>query len=41
VAHDLRPYLQHHHTFTAAYLGWAGLKNGELLNVANLLASTF
>jgi hypothetical protein len=33
-AHDLRPYLQHHRTFTAAYLGWAGLKNGELLDVA-------
>jgi hypothetical protein len=34
VAHDLRPYLQHHDTFTAAYLGWAGLKNGELLDAA-------
>lgn len=34
VAHDLRPYLSHHETFTAAYLGWAGLKNGELLAVA-------
>ncbi len=34
VPHDLRPFLSHHQTFTAAYLGWAGLKNGELLSAA-------
>jgi hypothetical protein len=34
VPHDLRPYLTHHRTFTAAYLGWQGLKNGELLDAA-------
>jgi hypothetical protein len=34
VPHDLRPYLSHHRTFTAAYLGWQGLKNGELLKIA-------
>lgn len=34
IPHDLRPFLRHHETFTAAYLGWAGLKNGELLDAA-------
>lgn len=34
IPHDLRPHLRHHDTFTVAYLGWAGLKNGLLLNVA-------
>ena len=34
IPHDLRPYLRHHETFTAAYLGWAGLKNGQLLEAA-------
>lgn len=32
--HDLRSFLAHHDTFTAAYLGWADLKNGALLRVA-------
>lgn len=32
--HDLRSYLRHHDTFTAAYLGWADLKNGDLLRAA-------
>ena len=32
--HDLRPFLSHHDAFTAAYLGWAGLKNGRLLDAA-------
>jgi hypothetical protein len=30
----LREHLLQHETFTAAYMGWAGLKNGELLDVA-------
>jgi hypothetical protein len=34
IPHDLRPFLRHHETFTAAYRGWAGLKNGELLDAA-------
>jgi len=34
IPHDLRPHLQHHSTFTVAYLGWAGLKNGRLLEAA-------
>ena len=34
IPHDLRPHLRHHDTFTAAYLGWAGLKNGQLLDAA-------
>ena len=34
IPHDLRPHLRHHKTFTAAYLGWAGLKNGQLLEAA-------
>ena len=34
IPHDLRPFLRHHDTFTAAYLGWAGLKNGALLEAA-------
>jgi hypothetical protein len=31
--HDLRPFLSHHETFTASYLGWADLKNGVLLRI--------
>jgi hypothetical protein len=31
VPHDLRAHLSHHDTFTAAYMGWSALKNGELL----------
>jgi hypothetical protein len=34
VAHDLRPFFRHHNTFTVAYMGYAGLKNGILLDVA-------
>jgi hypothetical protein len=37
--HDLRAFLSHHQTFTAAYMGWDGLKNGELLSAAE--AGTF
>jgi hypothetical protein len=34
IPHDLRPFLRHHETFTAAYMGWAGLTNGQLLDAA-------
>ncbi len=34
IPHDLRPHLAHHDTYTVAYLGWAGLKNGRLLESA-------
>ena len=34
IPHDLRPFLLHHDTFTTAYLGWAGLQNGQLLRAA-------
>ncbi len=34
IPHDLRPFLRHHETFTVSYLGWAGLKNGDLLAAA-------
>ncbi len=34
IPHDLRPFLSHHETFTAAYMGWAGLTNGGLLDSA-------
>ena len=34
VPHDLRPFLDRYETFTAAWMGWAGLKNGQLLNAA-------
>jgi hypothetical protein len=34
IPHDLRPHLAHHETYTVAYPGWAGLKNGRLLEVA-------
>jgi hypothetical protein len=34
IPHDLRPHLSHHDTYTVAYLGWAGLKNGLLLEAA-------
>jgi hypothetical protein len=30
----LRPFLPHHETFTVAYVGWGGLKNGKLLDAA-------
>jgi hypothetical protein len=32
--HALRPLLKPHEVVTAAHMGWAGLKNGELLRVA-------
>ncbi len=32
--HALRPLLTPHEVVTASYMGWAGLKNGELLRVA-------
>ncbi len=32
--HKLRAHLAHHETATVAYLGWGGLKNGELLSAA-------
>lgn len=32
--HALRPLLGEHEVVTAAYMGWAGLKNGELLRAA-------
>ena len=35
IPHDLRVHLAHHQTFTVAYLGWAGLKNGRLLEAAD------
>jgi hypothetical protein len=34
VPHDLRPFLAHHETFTVAYMGWGGVKNGKLLDAA-------
>jgi hypothetical protein len=32
--HALRTLLGHHEVVTVAYMGWAGLKNGELLRMA-------
>ncbi len=32
--HALRGLLGHHEVVTVAYMGWAGLKNGELLQTA-------
>jgi hypothetical protein len=32
--HALRNMLGHHEVVTVAYMGWAGLKNGELLRTA-------
>ncbi len=34
IPHDLRPFLSHNETFAAAYMGWAGLTNGRLLDAA-------
>lgn len=34
IPHDLRLHLSHHDTYTVAYLGWSGLKNGRLLEAA-------
>ncbi len=35
VDHALRKLLGQHDVVTAAYMGWAGLKNGELLRAAD------
>jgi hypothetical protein len=32
--HGLRKLLGNHEIFTVSYMGWAGLKNGELLQAA-------
>jgi len=32
--HALRKLLQPHEVVTVTYMGWAGLKNGELLRIA-------
>lgn len=32
--HSLRSLLGHHEVVTVAYMGWAGLQNGELLRAA-------
>jgi hypothetical protein len=32
--HQLRAYLRHHEAATASYMGWAGWKNGLLLDAA-------
>lgn len=32
--HKLRQYLPGHEVFTVAYMGWGGIRNGELLNRA-------
>jgi predicted nuclease of predicted toxin-antitoxin system len=34
VPHKLRAHLARHETITVAYMGWGGLKNGELLKAA-------
>ena len=34
LAHRLRNNLGAHEVFTVGYRGWAGLKNGELLRIA-------
>ncbi|MBV9506203.1 MAG: hypothetical protein JO323_14480 [Acidobacteriia bacterium] len=34
IPHNLRPHLSHHDTYTVSYLGFAGLKNGHLLEAA-------
>jgi hypothetical protein len=38
IPHDLRPHFHGHETFTASFLGWAGLKNGQLLSAAEAKA---
>lgn len=32
--HDLRYFLPGHQVFTVAFMGWSGVKNGELLGRA-------
>jgi predicted nuclease of predicted toxin-antitoxin system len=34
VPHKLRSHLSNHTAITVAYLGWSGLKNGEILKAA-------
>jgi hypothetical protein len=34
IPHKLRAHLGRHETITVAYMGWGGLKNGELLKAA-------
>ena len=34
IPHALRGYLGSHETATAVYMGWAGYKNGALLDIA-------
>lgn len=34
IPHQLRPYISAHETITAAYAGFAGLKNGAVLKAA-------
>lgn len=34
VLHDLRAFLAHHETLTAAFFGWSALQNGSLINAA-------
>lgn len=33
--HQIRKELPRHDVFTAAYMGWGGIENGELLRVAS------
>jgi len=35
IPHKLRAHLSSHETITVAYMGWGGLKNGELLKAAD------
>jgi len=32
--HDLRHFIPGHEVFTVAFMGWAGVKNGDLLQLA-------
>jgi|SRR6185437_2073752 len=32
--HDLRHFIPGHDVFTLAFMGWAGVKNGQLLSLA-------
>ena len=41
LAHALRQWLVGHDVYTAAYAGFAGLKNGKLLEAAEREASMF
>ena len=35
ISHELRPFLSIHEVFTVGYMGWQGLKNGELFDNAS------